>query len=73
MLTLKLLREQPDFVIERLAVKNFDAAQTVKDILEQLLPSNFKFTLSNNTLFPYLKPIFVANNIISHPNYSIIT
>ena len=34
MLTLKLLREQPDFVIERLAVKNFDAAQTVKDILE---------------------------------------
>ena len=33
MLTLKLLREQPDFVIERLAVKNFDAAQTVKDIL----------------------------------------
>lgn len=34
MLTLKLLREQPDFVVERLAVKNFDAAQTVKDILE---------------------------------------
>ena len=34
MLTLKLLREQPDFVIERLAVKNFDASQIVKDILE---------------------------------------
>ncbi len=34
MLTLKLLREQPDFVIERLAVKNFDAKEIVKDILE---------------------------------------
>lgn len=33
MLTLKLLREQPDFVIERLAVKNFDAKEIVKDIL----------------------------------------
>ncbi|MEG0519355.1 MAG: serine--tRNA ligase [Bacteroidales bacterium] len=33
MLTLKLLREQPDFVIERLAVKNFDAKEVVKDIL----------------------------------------
>lgn len=34
MLTLKLLREQPDFVIERLAVKNFDAKAIVKDILQ---------------------------------------
>ncbi len=34
MLTLKLLREQPEFVIERLAVKNFDAAQTVAKILD---------------------------------------
>ena len=34
MLTLKLLREQPDFVIERLAVKNFDAAETVAKILD---------------------------------------
>ena len=34
MLTLKLLREQPDFVIERLAVKNFDAKQIVAEILE---------------------------------------
>ena len=34
MLTLKMLREQPEFVIERLAVKNFDASQIVKDILE---------------------------------------
>ena len=34
MLTLKILREQPEFVIERLAVKNFDASQIVKDILE---------------------------------------
>ena len=34
MLTLKLLREQPDFVIERLAVKNFDAADTVAKILD---------------------------------------
>lgn len=33
MLTLKLLREQPDFVIERLAVKNFDAKEIVKDII----------------------------------------
>ena len=35
MLTLKLLRENPDFVIERLAVKNFDAKEIVKGILEQ--------------------------------------
>ncbi len=34
MLTLKLLREQPDFVIERLAVKNFDASEIVGRILE---------------------------------------
>ena len=33
MLTLKLLREKPDFVVERLAVKNFDA----KDIVAQIL------------------------------------
>ena len=33
MLTLKLLREQPDFVIERLAVKHFDAKNIVSDIL----------------------------------------
>ena len=35
MLTLKLLRENPDFVVERLAVKHFDARQIVNDILEQ--------------------------------------
>ena len=34
MLTLKLLREQPEFVIERLAVKNFDAAEIVSKILD---------------------------------------
>lgn len=34
MLTLKLLREQPDFVIERLAVKNFDAKAIIKELLE---------------------------------------
>ena len=34
MLTLKLLREQPEFVIERLAVKNFDAKETVAKILD---------------------------------------
>lgn len=34
MLTLKILREQPDFVIERLAVKNFDAKEIVKNILD---------------------------------------
>ncbi|MCK9626050.1 MAG: serine--tRNA ligase [Bacteroidales bacterium] len=34
MLTLKLLREQPDFVIERLAVKNFDAREIVAKIIE---------------------------------------
>lgn len=33
MLTLKLLREQPQFVIERLAVKNFDAKEIVDRIL----------------------------------------
>lgn len=35
MLTLKLLREKPEFVIERLAVKNFDAKGIVDQILEQ--------------------------------------
>ncbi len=34
MLTLKLLREQPEFVIERLAVKNFDAKDIVNSILD---------------------------------------
>lgn len=32
MLTLKLLREQPEFVIKKLAVKNFDATEIVKRI-----------------------------------------
>ncbi len=35
MLTLKLLREQPEFVIERLAVKNFDAKEIVATILDE--------------------------------------
>lgn len=35
MLTLKLLREQPEYVVERLAVKNFDASEIVEQILEQ--------------------------------------
>ncbi len=35
MLTLKILREQPQFVIERLAVKNFDAKEIVNNILEK--------------------------------------
>lgn len=35
MLTLKVLREQPQFVIERLAVKNFDAKEIVNNILEK--------------------------------------
>ncbi len=34
MLTLKLLREAPDFVVERLAVKNFDAKEIVDQILD---------------------------------------
>ncbi len=34
MLTLKLLREQPEFVIERLAVKHFDAREIVYDIID---------------------------------------
>ena len=34
MLTLKRLREQPEFVIERLAVKHFDAKEIVYDIIE---------------------------------------
>ena len=33
MLTLKLLRENPEFVIKKLAVKNFDAAQIVNKII----------------------------------------
>ena len=33
MLTLKLLRESPDYVIRRLAVKNFDAAALVQEII----------------------------------------
>ena len=32
MLTLKLLRENPEFVIEKLAVKNFDAREIVEKI-----------------------------------------
>ena len=34
MLTLKLLREKPEFVVERLAVKNFDAKEIVAKILD---------------------------------------
>jgi seryl-tRNA synthetase len=34
MLTLKQLREQPEYVIERLAVKNFDAKDVIKRITE---------------------------------------
>jgi seryl-tRNA synthetase len=34
MLTLKLLREKPEFVVERLAVKNFDAREIVAKILD---------------------------------------
>ena len=33
MLTLKLLRESPDFVIRRLAVKNFDAKEIVENVI----------------------------------------
>lgn len=34
MLTLKLLREQPEFVIERLAIKHFDAKEIVYKIID---------------------------------------
>ena len=34
MLTLKLLREDPEFVIRKLAVKNFDAREIVTKINE---------------------------------------
>jgi len=34
MLTLKLLRDDPEFVIERLAVKNFDAREIVERVIE---------------------------------------
>lgn len=34
MLSLKLLREAPEFVVERLAVKNFDAKEIVEQILD---------------------------------------
>ena len=33
MLTLNLIREKPDFVIERLGVKNFDGKEIVLQIL----------------------------------------
>ncbi|MBQ1648404.1 MAG: serine--tRNA ligase, partial [Bacteroidales bacterium] len=33
MLTLKLLRENPEFVIKRLAVKNFDASEIVRQVI----------------------------------------
>ena len=32
MLSIKLLREKPEFVIERLAVKNFDAKGIIDEI-----------------------------------------
>jgi seryl-tRNA synthetase len=34
MLDIKLLRDNPDYIIERLSVKNFDAKDIVRDILE---------------------------------------
>ena len=34
MLTLKLLRENPDYVIKKLAVKNFDAGDIVRRIVD---------------------------------------
>ena len=34
MLTLKMLRDDPEKVIERLAVKNFDARQIVYEIID---------------------------------------
>ena len=33
MLTLKVIRENPEFVIERLAVKNFDARAIVEQVI----------------------------------------
>ena len=33
MLTLKLLRENPEFVIKKLAVKNFDARAIVENVI----------------------------------------
>ena len=33
MLTIQLIRENPDFVVKRLAIKNFDATGAVKKIL----------------------------------------
>ena len=33
MLTLKIIRERPDFIVERLKVKNFDAASCVRQVL----------------------------------------
>ena len=33
MLTIQLIRENPDFVVKRLAIKNFDATDAVKKIL----------------------------------------
>ena len=34
MLTLKMLRDDPDFVVKKLAVKNFDAKAIVDKVLE---------------------------------------
>ncbi|MCF6240626.1 MAG: serine--tRNA ligase [Bacteroidales bacterium] len=57
MLTLKLLREQSDFVIERLKIKNFDAKAIVEKILET---DNTRREIKNE-----LDTVLSESNIIS--------
>ena len=51
MLHIQTVRENPDFVVERLKVKNFDASQIVKDVLAlDLQIRNLKKSLDDNLM-----------------------
>ena len=48
MLTLKLIQSNPDFVIERLKVKNFDATQIINQVNELNTQRKLKQTRVDN-------------------------
>jgi len=51
MLHIQTVRENPDFVVERLKVKNFDASQIIKDVLAlDLQIRNLKKSLDDNLM-----------------------
>ena len=56
MLTIKLIKEKPDFVVERLAVKNFDAQEIVNQIIE-LDEKRRKLKVDLDNIFSRLKKI----------------